>query len=72
MRANTMDVRKFLNPQELKAAVISVLMENEALNCLPIGLIDTLIIQPDRYPVFHLCALEENSKGSLGIAMENP
>ncbi len=54
-----MTVRSYPDPLEFKEIVGPLLMENEAQNCLGLGVIDTLITHRERYPTFYLMAVAD-------------
>ncbi len=57
-----MDLRLYSDASEFRDQVFHFLCQNEAQNCLGIGIINTLINQPEIYPKFYLWALIESGK----------
>jgi predicted GNAT family acetyltransferase len=54
-----MKVIPYTDASAFRDRVHSVLSQNEAENCLGLGIIDTIINVPDRYPRYHLLAVED-------------
>lgn len=66
-----MKLRSYSNATEFRDQVFPFLCQNEAQNCLGIGIINTLINQPENYPKFYLWALIESGK-TQGVAWMTP
>jgi ribosomal protein S18 acetylase RimI-like enzyme len=54
----------FENPIDFRAAIFSFLRRHEAENCLFLGVLDTLIDEPSRYPIAFL-GLAHDSEGQV-------
>ncbi|RYZ60967.1 MAG: GNAT family N-acetyltransferase [Proteobacteria bacterium] len=66
-----MKITRFIDPFEYKARVLPFLMQNEAQNCLGIGIIDILIVTPDVYPDAYLWEISQGQE-ILGAAWMTP
>ncbi len=66
-----MELRSFSDAREFRDQVFPFLCQNEAQNCLGIGIIDTLTNQPETYSKFYLWAFIESGK-IKGVAWMTP
>ncbi|MBP9708561.1 MAG: GNAT family N-acetyltransferase [Oligoflexales bacterium] len=55
----------YTNPIKFREDIYPILLQNEAENCLGIGIIDTLINMPERYSKFHLAAIKSKKDNSV-------
>ena len=53
-----MRVTAHSDPKLFSALARPLLMRNEALNCMALGLLDTLVSEPDRYSGCHLLSMD--------------
>jgi hypothetical protein len=51
-------VRVFLEPAAFAAIANPPLLREEAANCLPLGIVHTLVHEPSRFPIYHLWTLD--------------
>jgi len=64
-------VTTYADPAAFAAVAVPRLMRDEAANCLPLGIIDTLLNDPRRYPTFHLMTVDEGPE-LQGVAWMTP
>lgn len=66
-------LQTYTDPKLFKAEVVPFMLEKEAENCLGVGIVDTLINIPERYPNFHLTAIKDESTSQvLGASWLTP
>jgi predicted GNAT family acetyltransferase len=65
-------LQTYADPREFRDAIYPFLLGNEAENCLGIGLVDTLITKPDRYPDFVLARILDEVNDTVGALWITP
>jgi predicted GNAT family acetyltransferase len=66
-----MQVTAHSDPATFAQLALPLLLRDEAMNCLPLGILDTLLNEPKRYPCFHLLSIDEGAE-TLGVAWMTP
>ncbi len=66
-----MHVQSHTDPKAFENLAGPVFLQSEAQNCLGIGILDTLIHRPDRYPRFHLLSVHDGDR-VVGAAWMTP
>jgi GNAT superfamily N-acetyltransferase len=62
----------FDKPGEFRPAILSFLQRHEAENCLFLGVLDTLIDEPNRYPVAFLGLVRDSERQVVGGSWMTP
>jgi len=67
-------LQTFVDPRAFKAAVYPLLLQNEAQNCICLGMIDALINEPERFPEYTLAsvALDGRVVGAAWLTPPHP
>src|SRR3954453_23906484 len=67
-----MQLRFYQQALDAPPAVAPFLMRDEAANSVPLGVLAALQRDPERYPVAHLWAVEDDDRSIVGVAWHTP
>lgn len=67
----SLQIKRFLNPNEFRDAIYPFLLRQEARYCLPIGILDTMTKDPGIYPSFYFYAFLEKGQ-VVGASWRTP